>query len=48
MDVLALVPRMERVFQIDAGQDGENIGLNAGNQHLKPGFGRRDRRDLWA
>ena len=27
---------MQRVLQIDAGQDGENIGLHEGHEHFKP------------
>ena len=41
---LTLVRRMQRVFQVDAGQDGENLGLDEGNQHLQR-IDRGDRKD---
>src|SRR5437879_5981187 len=35
------VPRMKRIVQIDAGENGEHVGLQEGNQELK----RRQRDD---
>jgi hypothetical protein len=28
--------RMQRVLQVDAGQDGEDVGLDGRHQHLEP------------
>ncbi|MPL74151.1 hypothetical protein SDC9_19961 [bioreactor metagenome] len=40
----ASVARMQRVFQIDAGEDGEDIGLHEGDDHFEP-VHRGDRED---